>query len=212
VRGRRRYAAKGNYNVTRVGYLAKLFPDARFVIPVRDPVWHIASLMKQHRLFLEGQRDNPAACRHLRRVGHFEFGEDRRPVRIGDGTTTREIVELWQAGEEVRGWARYWAQLHHYIADLMEREQGLQPAIRIVRYEDLCASPLATLRGVLDHCALPAQGPFLADAAGRLHQPTYYRPRFSDADLAIIAEETAEAAGRFGYRVDRAPALRQIAE
>ena len=118
VRGRRRYVAKGNYNVTRIGYLAKLFPEARFVIPVRDPVWHIASLMKQHRLFLDGQRDNPAAQRHLRRVGHFEFGEDRRPIRIGDGATTRDIAELWQAGEEVRGWARYWAQVHHHIADL----------------------------------------------------------------------------------------------
>ena len=212
VRGRRRYVAKGNYNVTRIGYLAKLFPDARFVIPVRDPVWHIASLMKQHRLFLDGQRDNPAARRHLRRVGHFEFGEDRRPIRIGDGATTAEIVALWQAGEEVRGWARYWAQVHHHIADLMERERDLRPAIRMVRYEDLCASPMATLRAVLDHCALPAREPFLSDAAGRLHQPTYYRPRFRAEDLAIIAEETAEAAGRFGYHIDRTQALRQSAE
>jgi hypothetical protein len=212
VRDRRRYVAKGNYNVTRIGYLAKLFPDARFVIPVRDPVWHIASLMKQHRLFLDGQRDNPAARRHLRRVGHFEFGEDRRPIRIGDGATTAEIVALWQAGEEVRGWARYWAQIHHHIADLMERERGLRSAIRMVRYEDLCASPHATLRAVLDHCALPATEPFLSDAAGGLHQPTYYRPRFSAEDLAIIAEETAEAAGRLGYRVDSSTALRQSAE
>ena len=212
VRGRRRYVAKGNYNVTRIGYLARLFPDARFVIPVRDPVWHIASLMKQHRLFLDGQRDNPAARRHLRRVGHFEFGAERRPIRIGDGTTTAEIVALWQAGEEVRGWGRYWAQIHHYIADLIERERGLRAAIRIVRYEDLCASPLETLHDVLDHCALPEYEPFLSDAAGRLHQPTYYRPRFGDEDLAIIAEETAEAAGRFGYGVDRSPSLRQSAE
>jgi hypothetical protein len=212
VRSRRRYVAKGNYNVTRIGYLAKLFPDARFVIPVRDPVWHIASLMKQHRLFLDGQRDNPAARRHLRRVGHFEFGEDRRPMRIGDGATTAEIIALWQAGEEVRGWARYWAQVHHYIADLMEREPGLRSAIRMVRYEDLCASPQATLRAVLDHCTLPAAEPFLSDAAGRLHQPTYYRPRFGADDLAIIAEETAEAAGRFGYRADSSQALRQSAE
>jgi len=212
VRGRRRYVAKGNYNVTRIGYLAKLFSDARFVIPVRDPVWHIASLMKQHRLFLDGQRDNPAARRHLRRVGHFEFGADRRPIRIDDGATTAEIVDLWQAGEEVRGWARYWAQLHHYIADLAERRRDLRSAIRIVRYEDLCASPHATLRAVLDHCALPVQESFLADAADRFHQPTYYTPRFGAEDLAIIAEETAAAACRFGYSVDRSLALRQSAE
>jgi crotonobetainyl-CoA:carnitine CoA-transferase CaiB-like acyl-CoA transferase len=102
--------------------------------------------------------------------------------------------------------------MHHYIADLMERRRDLRPSILTVRYEDLCASPHATLREVLDHCGLPAEEAFLAEAAGRLHQPTYYRPRFSAADLAIIAEETAKAAARFGYRVDRVPALRQSAE
>jgi hypothetical protein len=168
--------------------------------------------MKQHRLFLDGQRENPASRRHLRRVGHFEFGADRRPIRIDDGATTAEIIDLWQAGEEVRGWARYWSQVHHYIADLMKHDPALRSAIRIVRYEDLCASPRATLQEVLDHCALPARESFLADAAGRLHQPTYYRPRFGAEDLAIIAEETAEAAARFGYRVDGAGALRHSAQ
>ena len=94
----------------------------------------------------------------------------------------------------------------------MERRRDLRPAIRIVRYEDLCTSPHATLHEVLDHCALPARESFLSHAAGRLHQPTYYRPPFSPAELANIAEETAEAAGRFGYGVDHAQALRQSAE
>lgn len=133
LRKRRRYVAKGNYNLTRIAYLAKLFPDARFVIPVRDPVWHIASLMKQHRLFLEGEHGNPGARRHLRRVGHFEFGEDRRPINVGDPTATAAVMDLWRADEEVRGWARYWAQLHHFIAGLLERDAGLRRAVRIVR-------------------------------------------------------------------------------
>ena len=98
VRGGRRYVAKGNYNVTRIAYLAKLFPDARFVIPVRDPVWHIASLMKQHRLFLDGQRGNPRAVRHLRRVGHFEFGQDRRAINPGDNWPTAESRRCGKAG------------------------------------------------------------------------------------------------------------------
>ena len=37
VRGGTRYLGKGNYNLTRLAYLLKLFPDARFVVPVRDP-------------------------------------------------------------------------------------------------------------------------------------------------------------------------------
>src|SRR3546814_17178309 len=34
---RPRYLSKANYNVTRMAYLLKLFPDARFVLPLRDP-------------------------------------------------------------------------------------------------------------------------------------------------------------------------------
>src|SRR3546814_7617019 len=78
VRRRPRYLSKANYNVTRMEYLLKLFPDARFVLPLRDPAAHIASLMKQQRLFCEGERRHPAALEHMRRIGHFEFGIDRR--------------------------------------------------------------------------------------------------------------------------------------
>ena len=212
VRGRRRYVAKGNYNLTRIAYLAKLFPHARFVIPVRDPVWHIASLMKQHRLFLDGQRDNPPGQRHLRRVGHFEFGEDRRPINVGDGQATAAIMELWRAGEEVRGWARYWSHMHRYIADRLEQDPRLRASVLIVRYEDLCADPRTTLQELLLHCALSPSPELLSEAAERFHPPSYYRPKFSPAELSIIAEETAEAALCFGYHVDETLAFRQSAQ
>lgn len=208
ARGRRRYVAKGNYNIARIAYLARLFPDARFVIPVRDPVWHIASLMKQHRLFLEGQRDNPPAQRHLHRVGHFEFGQDRQPINLGDDAATAEIVALWRDGEEVRGWARYWSRVHHYIADLIESDPALGRAIRVLRYEALCAEPRATLVDLLSHCQLSADPALVSYAAGRLHLPTYYQPRFSADELSIIAEEASGAARRFGYEPEQSFATR----
>jgi hypothetical protein len=94
VRGGRRYLSKANYHVTRLEYLQLLFTDARFVIPVREPVWHIASLMKQHRLFCEQEAANVKALAHMQRVGHYEFGLDRRPINPGDDARTAEIREL----------------------------------------------------------------------------------------------------------------------
>ena len=212
VRGGHRYVAKGNYNLTRIGYLAKLFPDARFVIPVRDPVWHVASLMKQHRLFLDGQRDNPRAQRHLRRVGHFEFGQDRQPINVGDSAATADILELWRSGEEVRGWARYWSLVHNYVAGLIETDAALRRAIHVLRYEELCATPRPIMTSLLNHCDLNDSSGFLSDAAARFHQPTYYRPDFKDSEMAIIADETAAAARLFGYNSGAATALRQSAQ
>ncbi|MFW6027637.1 MAG: sulfotransferase family protein, partial [bacterium] len=153
VRGGRRYLAKGNYNLTRIPYLLRIFPDARFVVPVRDPVWHIASLMKQHRLFCAAQGETPALLDHMRRVGHFEFGLDRRPVNPGDAPAVRRVLHLWQAGEEVRAWAAYWALIHRHV----KRITGETPAVHLVRYDDLTARPREIISGVLDHCGLTAE-------------------------------------------------------
>lgn len=200
VRARSRYVAKGNYNLTRLGYLHSLFPDARFVIPVRNPVWHLASLMKQQALFVQGQRGNPSALRHLQRVGHFEFGLDRRPINTGNAEAVGEVLDLWQHGEDVTGWARYWALIHTYLADLLEADDALRQACHIVRYEELCETPSSTIAAVLAHCGLPADTAFLAAAADRIQFPTYYEPRFTRTELALIARETAAAAQRFGYQ------------
>ncbi|MDX5446696.1 MAG: sulfotransferase [Zoogloeaceae bacterium] len=199
VRGGTRYVAKGNYNVTRMDYLLKLFPQARFVVPVRDPVWHIASLMKQHALFVKGQADNPAARRHLARVGHYEFGLDRRPIHTGDDTAIREVIELWRRGEEVHGWARYWALIHGFLADQLESDAELAEATFVVRYEDLCAAPDRVFANLLDHCELSRSEALLKTARDRLHVPDYYEPGFSDEELALIGRLTDPVAARFGY-------------
>ena len=67
------------------------------------------------------------------------------------------------------------------------------------------------MAALLAHCDLPADAGFRASAAGRFHAPTYYRPRFSPSDLAIIADETAETARLFGYEVSAAEAPRRRA-
>ena len=198
VRDRPRYLSQANYNVTRMEYLLKLFPDARFVLPLREPAAHIASLMKQHRLFCEGERRHPAALEHMRRIGHFEFGLDRRPINVGDGVLS-EILRAFHDGDEVRGQALYWASLHSYLADRLEANAALRAAVQVVRFEDLCRAPRETLDALFAHCALPDSGALVGEAAGRMRMPTYYRPDFSDAERATIAELTGPAARRFGY-------------
>ena len=204
VRGKERYLAKGNYNVTRLEYLLRLFPDARFVIPVRSPTWHVASLMKQHRLFCEGERDNPKALQHMRRVGHFEFGLDRRAVNVGDGAETARIEDAWRRGDEVEGWARYWSQVYGFVADRLAASERLREAALVVRFEDLCKTPLETLTGVLDHCRLGAPEAWVAKMAERIHFPTYYRPDFTPQELATIERFTGGTARRMGYQDDEA--------
>ena len=197
VRDRARYLAKGNYNFTRLAYLQELLPSSRFVVMVRHPRNHIASLIKQHRLFCAGQKAYPRALTHLQHVGHFEFGLDRRAVCIGN-QVAQEVMHLWQQGEEVRGSARYWASLYGWLHNQLEQDAQLSEATKLLRYEDLCADSAGVVADLLEHCALETT-PEIEQFAEEISPPSYYSPDFTDREEETIAEETAAVAERYGY-------------
>lgn len=198
VRGKR-YVSKGNYNVTRMGYLRALFQDAKFVVPVRDPVTHIASLMRQHERFCEAGRKDPAVAEHMATAGHYEFGLNRVPINTGDDAAMAEILAAWQRGEEVRGWALYWAMLYRFVADQLEGDADLRSATLVQRFEDLCAQPQESLRALFRHCDMTVDESVVAKYAPNIQKPDYYDAKFSEADLALIREITGPVAARFGY-------------
>ncbi len=198
---RARYAAKGNYNLTRLPYLQKLFPDARFVLPIRRPADHIASLMKQHRLFNQAADKYPRSVAHLDRVGHFEFGAHRRCINVAaDRKTVESIESFWRGGQDVRGWARYWASLYRWVGQQLQSNDALRQATFVMHYETLCDKPASSIRGMLDHCDLADTANELINRwTPTLSRPTYYQAQFSADDEQAIAEETAEVAAAWGY-------------
>lgn len=193
-----RYLAKNNYDTTRLGYLLKLFPDARFVLPIRQPESHIASLIKQHNLFVQAQRSDRQVLDHFRRAGHFEFGLGRQPVGIAARGGAGNALACWQAGREVAGWAYCWDAIYGFVADQLEASPELRAATIVVRYEDLCREPAGMMGAILDHCGL-APGGMIEAARRRIRYPDYYVPRFAGADIDDIRAITATTAGRFGY-------------
>jgi len=69
-----RYLAKNNYNVARMEYLQKLFPDVKFIIIIRNPFDHIASLAKQDVILKELEQNDPRLLQWTKIIGHREFG------------------------------------------------------------------------------------------------------------------------------------------
>jgi len=200
VRGCSRYLAKGNYNITRLAYLRRLFPDARFVIPLRDPVHHIASLAKQHALFTSASAEDPRVARLLALSGHFEFGPQRQYVHCGDDAAAQAIGACWADGREVEGWARYWASTYSLLARQLEDSPGLPDAVLLFRYEDLCEHAEAVIDALLAHCGLDA-GAFAetrAEFSQRLSLPDYYRPGFSEAETELIGTLCGPVLDRLG--------------
>lgn len=198
---RRRYLTKNNYNVTRLEYLLRLFPDARFLIVVRNPVNHIASLMKQHRLFTELEREQPRTSKWLNIVGHFEFGRSIKLIAAGDPGVTARVRGLWAQNKLVEGWAVYWASIYNFVADRLAANPALSQAAMVLCYDDLCADSDGTIDRILTHAGLSAEAfaEVKEQYVQRLRPPTYYQPEFTERDLAAIADITGPTASRFGY-------------
>lgn len=201
VRGRQRYVAKNNYLATRLGYLVRALPSARVFLLVRNPISHIASLAKQHRIFRDLAAAEPRQLLLTRVAAHFEFGPHRVSTNVGNPERQREIEACWQDGREVRGWALHWASLYEFLHAELERDEEVRRACSIVRYEDLCDAPRAIISRMLEHAELPADRftRVLDEYAGKLSRPSYYRPDFSDAELGEIEECAGPTAAKFGY-------------
>ncbi|MEI4472643.1 sulfotransferase [Frigidibacter sp. MR17.24] len=107
--GALRYLAKNNASITRLGYLRRICPDATVVIPVRDPVAHVRSLMRQHARFTRLHAAEPFGRRYMEGIGHFEFGAALRPI-LFDGAPPQ--------GDEADHpdfWLRYWADVYEGV-------------------------------------------------------------------------------------------------
>ena len=188
VRRARRYLAKGNYNVMRLAYLARLSPDLRIVIPFRNPTDHVASLQKQHRFFQEQHRRDHRIGRYLSLSGHFEFGPYRRALHFGKDESWQAIISCWNEGREVEGWARYWAETYRHLLSQFDADDSLARACQFVCYERLCDDSGNVIDALLDHCQLDP-GPFESTRAHyclHLSRPAYYRPDFTEEEQALI--------------------------
>lgn len=174
--GGRRYLSKNNADIARLGLLARHFPDARIVIPIRDPWRQAASLLRQHLRFLDLHAREPFARRYMEDIGHFEFGEAHRPIAFNGA---------WRdpsGATEPEYWLRYWADAYEYVLT----EAGWQAVF--VDHDAMSADPephLAALAAALDVASPGA----LAAAAPRFHtQPPVERPDVPPALAARIAE------------------------
>lgn len=197
-----RYLAKNNYNITRLEYLNRIFPTVKFLLIIRNPVNHIASLIKQTELFMAMEEENPLLMDWHRLTGHSEFGHYQTCINTGNDEIIHKIRSLWKNQETyVKGWAHYWAQIYDYVINLLEANSDVKNATLIVRHEDLCDNPAETIDRILEHTELPLTNFEIIKKyyCRHLHKPTYYTPNFSNQELLDISEITKQTASRFGY-------------
>ena len=203
VRGRTRYVSKAIMCVVRMQYLRRLFPDARFLLYVRNPIDHVASLIKQDRIWAELERDDPRQIEIIELTGHHEFGPHQVMANVGRPEELREIRRLFDEGRGAQSRARYWAYAYGFVAKQLQDDPELARQVCIVRYEDLCSDSLATIDRIIDHTGLAPESFAAARAkyGQKLSFPDYYKPAFDAGELAEITAATSDVAKQFGYDV-----------
>ena len=142
--GRGRYLSKNNLNVWRINYLKQLFPDARFVVPYREPLQHALSLLKQHNNFTQLHRSNGFAKAYMAGIGHYDFGQNLKPVNFDNWLDTCE-----HHIDTVEFWLDYWCATYQYLLT-HHKEDCL-----FVGFEQLGQMPDATLTALEQQLALP---------------------------------------------------------
>ncbi len=130
-----RYLSKNNLNISRVAYLRRLFPDATIIIPFRDPIPHAASLLEQHRNFLQIHSKDAFARKYMQAIGHYDFGANLRPINFDGWLKDRRSTTT----ESLTFWLEYWIATYQH---LLAQDAGLL----FLAYSSLCSEPGNTLR------------------------------------------------------------------
>lgn len=152
-----RYLSKANLHVARLASRPGPLEEGLFLVPFREPLQQAASLLRQHRRFLEIHREDPFVRRYMSGIGHHEFGRDLRPVDF----------EGWLADapspEALEFWVRYWVVTYRHVLE------HVGPGVVLISYGRLVSEPeeaLGVLAGEID---LPPEA--LTPFADRLHPP-----------------------------------------
>lgn len=151
----RRYVAKNNAGIARIGLLHATFPDASVVVPLRHPWAQVASLMRQHARFERLHARDPFGRRYMEGLGHFEFGQALRPLAFGEARPDRA-----QARDPA-----FWLEIWCAAFETLLAQAG--PRTILVDHDALSADPAPHLAALAQALELDDPGALVAQA-GRL--------------------------------------------
>lgn len=169
-----RYVSKNNANIARLDLIRRMFPDAKILLPVRRPLEHARSLLRQHRSFLTMHREDPFVRQYMGDIGHYEFGDLHRPIAFpltASMTGNRDPLTLDY-------WIGYWIAAFEHV--LSHRADAV-----VVSYEASCTDPRRTLADICARLEIPDDGA-MASAVALFRSEPSSRGGPADADTALL--------------------------
>ena len=172
--GKARFVNKHPRNSVRMDYLRRIFPDAHFIHVIRDGRAVVSSIVAQIR-------SRPRRAKQP--LGGFCRPPGWREMRRDD--VIEQTALQWQA----------------IVRHVRERGRSLGPDYREVRYEELCARPRETYRGLFEFAGLRTGEAELAGIPqGPLEAREGWRERLGAQELATVEKTAGDLLAELGYR------------
>jgi len=195
-----RYLSKGNYNILRIPYLMELFPDAGFLIPVRHPMAHVMSLVRQHLLFTEYARTDSRVAKYMEMLGHYEFGPQRCVPGIDTDYVT-EVQDHWASDRHFSGYALIWSAVYRWIHDYVSSTPSARSRVHFVRHEDLCKNPESVLDRLAHDLGLVVDQRTVAEATRLIKPSKPERVEVPRTELDPVQKKLRMTADLFAYDI-----------
>jgi hypothetical protein len=170
-----RYLSKNNGNIARLDLIRCMFPKAKILIPVRHPVEHAASMLRQHLNFIEMHKKEPFVCRYMADIGHYEFGALHRPIAFPG--LDRYILDRNPLVLDY--WLGYWIAAFEHVLELRD-------AATVVSYENTCSMGRSALSEICWKLEIPEEG-MLESAASIIKTPPPPRGNKKDFDSKLMS-------------------------
>jgi hypothetical protein len=156
-----RYLSKNNANFSRIELIHKLFPSSAIIIPFRQPLAQVSSLMKQHERFTGYHQEDGFSKRYMEWLGHYDFGENFKPINF-DNWLDKGEFKLY--GDE-NFWMRYWTSAYSFV--LNHKTEN----VYLVDFDKLLSNGKASLQTIANFLGLESKNK-LVEAASTLRAPT----------------------------------------
>ncbi len=132
----KRYLSKNNNNILRLNSIHESFPNAKILIPFRDPLQHAISLRTQHLRFSKLHESDSFSLKYFNWLGHYEFGLGHRPFLFDQTIDPRE--RGFKPGD-INYWLAIWINAYQHLLD------NRKPQFDYICFESLCENPKLTL-------------------------------------------------------------------
>jgi hypothetical protein len=192
----KRFMNKNPMNSLRLGYLNKLFPDARFISISRNPVDTILSQYKMAELLNQRYQESPL----FQEVIQKRLKMDMLNLRVKTPTYAKTL-EL-DREHRMLGIANEWKDMQLAVLETLSGDPSIQERMLLLPLEDLQTQPVATLERLWDFCELDAEkaAPITAHYADKVGPSP--RRSVTDEERALLPrvwEIVAPAARQLGY-------------